>query len=265
MTNDERSADDPVLRVEGVGVSFRGIRALDDVTFAVPSGGITAVIGPNGAGKTTLFNCISGIYAHEGRVVLAGEDVSRLRSDRRAARGITRTFQTPVLIPELTALENVLIGAYPHTRGGVAGSILRLPGVRADERRAREEAVALLDRLHFPVSVDAPVGALPHGDRRRVEVARALIGRPKVLLLDEPAAGLGAEEAESLVEEVSAVGEARGSTCILVEHDVALVRRVARHVVVLDAGRLLAQGDPETVGRDPKVVAAYLGDDWAAA
>jgi branched-chain amino acid transport system ATP-binding protein len=265
MAIQDQPSDDPVLQVEGVGVSFRGIRALDDVSFAVPRGGITAVIGPNGAGKTTLFNCISGIYAHTGRVRLAGEDVSRLRSDQRAARGITRTFQTPVLIPELSALDNVLVGAYPHTRGGVAGSILRMRGVRADEARARDDAADLLSRLRFPVAVDAAVGRLPHGDRRRVEVARALIGRPKVLLLDEPAAGLGAEEAELLVQEVSAVGDAQGSTCILVEHDVALVRRMARHVVVLDAGRLLAHGDPETVGSDPKVIAAYLGDDWAAA
>lgn len=261
----QQEIDEPVLRIERIGVSFRGIRALDDVSFDVPRGGITAVIGPNGAGKTTLFNCISGIYAHEGRVELAGEDVSRLRADRRAARGITRTFQTPVLIPELSALDNVLVGAYPQTRGGAAGSIFRLPGVRSDEVRARGDAAELLERLRFPVPVDSAVASLPHGDRRRVEVARALIGRPKVLLLDEPAAGLGAEEAELLVEEVSAVGETRGSTCILVEHDVALVRRVARHVVVLDAGRLLAQGDPDTVGRDPKVIAAYLGDDWAAA
>jgi branched-chain amino acid transport system ATP-binding protein len=115
------------------------------------------------------------------------------------------------------------------------------------------------------VSVDTLVGGLPHGSRRRVEVARALLGRPKVILLDEPAAGLGAEEAEQLVDEVRVVGETLGSTCILVEHDVALVRRVARHVVVLDAGKLLAQGDPVTVGNDPKVAAAYLGDDWAAA
>ena len=265
MAIEESMQVDPVMSIQGVGVSFRGIRALDDVSFDVPRGGLTAVIGPNGAGKTTLFNCISGIYAHEGRIELAGEDVSRLRSDRRAARGISRTFQTPLLIPDLTALENVLVGAYSHTRGGVASSVLRLRGMRKDETNARHEAAELLERLRFPVPVDSPVASLPHGDRRRVEVARALIGRPKVLLLDEPAAGLGAEEAELLVEEVSAVGATRGSTCVLVEHDVALVRRVAKYVVVLDAGRLLAQGDPDTVGRDPKVIAAYLGDDWIAA
>jgi branched-chain amino acid transport system ATP-binding protein len=255
----------PALLVDSVGVGFRGIRALDAVSFEVPSGGITAVIGPNGAGKTTLFNCISGIYAHEGQVVLAGTDVSRLRADRRAGMGISRTFQTPVLIPELTAIDNVLVGAHPLTRGGVVGSILRLASVRSDERKARNEAAALLERLRFPVPVDSSVASLPHGDRRRVEVARALIARPKVLLLDEPAAGLGPDEAEVLIQEVRTVGEEMGSTCILVEHDVALVRRVSRKIVVLDAGRLLAEGDAATVGRDPKVIAAYLGDDWAAA
>jgi len=260
-----RREDDLALEVREVGISFRGVRALDDVSFEVAAGGVTAVIGPNGAGKTTLFNCISGIYAHEGGIALAGTDVTRMRSDERAARGITRTFQTPVLIPELSALENVLIGGYPHTRGGVLGSLLRLPGVRADEQSLRAEAADLLDRLHLAGSLHAPAAKLPHGDRRRVEVARALLGRPRLLLLDEPAAGLGAEEAESLITEVRLLGEVNGTTCLLVEHDVALVMRVARHVVVLDAGRMLAQGDPETVAKDPKVIAAYLGDDWAEA
>ena len=253
------------LRVESLGVSFRGVQALADVSFSIPVGGVSAVIGPNGAGKTTLFNCISGVARHTGMVELEGRDLSRLRADQRAALGIARTFQTPLLIAGLTALDNVLLGAQPRMRAGVAGSILRLPRVRAEEGRVRAEAAELLDVFGIPPTDRRPVDNLAHGDRRRVEVARALLSRPRLLLLDEPAAGLGADEAADLLAEIGDIATTTGMTCVLVEHDVALVMRVSRHVVVLDAGRLLMAGDPATVASDPRVIAAYLGDDWSEA
>ena len=254
---------DVALRVDALGVSFRGVRALQDVTFTIPAGGISAVIGPNGAGKTTLLNCVSGVVRHDGTVELEGRDLSRLRADRRAALGIARTFQTPLLVPELTALENVLLGAHSRLRGGWIGSLLRLPSVRSDETAMRAYAGELLSRLGLARADVRRVDSLAHGDRRRVEVARALLAEPRLLLLDEPAAGLGADEAAELLDDVEEFARQVRMTCVLVEHDVGLVMRVSRHVVVLDAGRLLLAGSPAQVAADPQVVAAYLGDDWS--
>jgi len=256
---------DVALRVDSLGVSFRGVRALEDVSFSIPAGGVSAVIGPNGAGKTTLLNCISGVVRHDGTVELEGRDLSRLRADRRAALGVARTFQTPLVVPELTALENVLLGAHARLRGGWIGSILRLPGVGSDEAAIRAHAGDLLAKLGLARSDARRVDSLAHGDRRRVEVARALLAEPRLLLLDEPAAGLGAEEAGELLDDVGEFARETGMTCVLVEHDVGLVMRVSRHVVVLDAGRLLVAGPPAQVAADPRVVAAYLGDDWVGA
>ncbi|MFI7134328.1 ABC transporter ATP-binding protein [Nonomuraea sp. NPDC050153] len=253
------------LLVDALGVSFRGVRALQDVSFSIPAGGVSAVIGPNGAGKTTLLNCISGVVRHEGTVELEGRDLSRLRADRRAALGVARTFQTPLLVPDLTALDNVLLGAHPKVRGGLIGSLLRLPAVRSDETSMRARAAELLSHLGLARGDVRRAGSLAHGDRRRVEVARALLADPRLLLLDEPAAGLGADEASELLDGVEEFAAAVGMTCVLVEHDVGLVMRVSRHVVVLDAGRLLVAGPPAEVAADPQVVAAYLGDDWAEA
>lgn len=254
---------DTALRVDELGVSFRGVQALQDVSFSIPAGGISAVIGPNGAGKTTLFNCVSGVVRHTGRVELEGHDLSRLHADRRAALGIARTFQTPLLVPDLTSLDNVLLGAHSRTKAGLTGSILRLPSVVRAEKSMRARASELLERLGLDRADTRRAGSLPHGDRRRVEVARALVAEPRLLLLDEPAAGLGADEAAGLLSDVEAFAAEVGTTCVLVEHDVGLVMRVSRHVVVLDAGRLLVAGSPAQVAADARVIAAYLGDDWS--
>ncbi|MEH0421446.1 ABC transporter ATP-binding protein [Streptomyces sp. B21-083] len=254
---------DTALRVDSLGVSFQGVTALQGVSFSVPAGGVSAVIGPNGAGKTTLFNCISGVARHLGTVELEGRDLSRLHADRRAALGIARTFQTPLLIPELSALDNVLLGAHGRMKGGLLSSILRPPPVTRAERAMRARASELLKRLGLHHSQDHRVDSLPHGDRRRVEVARALIAEPRLLLLDEPAAGLGADEASELLADIEEFAAHTGMTCVLVEHDVGLVMRVSRHVVVLDAGRLLVAGPPAEVAADERVIAAYLGDDWS--
>lgn len=249
----------PSLRVSAVGVSFRGLRALDDVTFDLPAGGISAVIGPNGAGKTTLFNCISGIYRHEGSVEIQGRSLNRLSADKRAAAGISRTFQTPILLDQLTVLDNVMLGTHTWTRAGMLSNITGFLA-RREEQTAKDAAWEMLGRVELRQLAGRAVGSLAHADRRRVEIARALIARPHLLMLDEPAAGLSAEEADGLLELTAEIGSQTGMTTVLVEHDVALVMRVARHVVVLDAGKLLAQGTPAKIASDPAVIAAYLGD-----
>jgi branched-chain amino acid transport system ATP-binding protein len=250
------------LALSAIGVSFRGVRALDDVTLAIPAGGISAVIGPNGAGKTTLFNCISGIYRHEGTVSLAGRDISHLRAHRRAAAGIARTFQTPMVLAESTVLENVALGAHHWTHGGMLSSILRVGPAAAQDRRAREAAWEMLAAFELRPLAERRVDALAHAERRRVEVARAMLMSPRVLMLDEPAAGLSEREAHDLLAGIAAVAP-EGMTTVLVEHDMALVMAVASSVCVLDAGRLIAQGTPASVSSDPAVIAAYLGSEAA--
>ncbi|HKS47478.1 MAG TPA: ATP-binding cassette domain-containing protein [Amycolatopsis sp.] len=238
------SAEASSLQIRDVGVSFDGVRALDGVTFSVDAGGVTAVIGPNGAGKTTLLNCVSGLYRHTGDVVLGGASLSGLAPHRRARRGLARTFQTPALVDELPVVDNVMLGAAAMARP-------------EPERRLRERALELIARLGADAVRDQPAGSLSHGDRRRAEIARALLPGPALLLLDEPAAGLDHDEAMGLL---TAVLEICG-TCVLVEHDVELVMKLARHVVVLDTGRVLAEGPPTLVVRDQKVIDAYLGQE----
>ncbi|HLL67356.1 MAG TPA: ABC transporter ATP-binding protein [Micromonosporaceae bacterium] len=246
---------EPALAMRDVSVSFLAVRALDGVTAVVPTGGITAVIGPNGAGKTTLLNCISGLYRHQGEIELHGRSLTGLPTHRRHGRDLARTFQTPALLDELPAIDNVMLGANAVLRGWTAGR-----GGKRREREAHDRAAALLERVGIAPASVRPVGDLPHGERRRIEVARALVTQPRVLLLDEPAAGLDDDEAADLLT----VASEAGSTCVLVEHNMRLVMAVARHVVVLAAGRVLASGTPEEISRDPRVLEAYLGDGAAA-
>jgi branched-chain amino acid transport system ATP-binding protein len=242
----------PTLGIRAVSIAFRGIVALDQVSLDLPGGGITALIGPNGAGKTTLVNCISGIYRYSGDVLLDGVPLGSAPPDQRCRRGITRTFQTPALLDELPAIDNVMLGAHRLARGWAGGR-----GGRRTEADLRWRALELLERLGVGHLAASLVGSLPHADRRRVETARALITGPRVVLLDEPAAGLDDDEARALLE----VAAERSGGCVLVEHNMALVMSVARHVVVLALGRVLARGTPEQVSRDPAVIEAYLGDE----
>jgi branched-chain amino acid transport system ATP-binding protein len=258
------TAAPPALAARGVGLSFAGLRALDAVDFEVPAGGTSAVIGPNGAGKTTLFNCVSGLYRYEGELSLYGGSLGRLRPHQRARLGIARTFQTPALLDTESALQNVALGAVAHSRVGVLDALLVTPRRRREEREALGRAFDLLQRFGIASLAGRPVAGLAHGDRRRVEVARALMGSPRLVMLDEPAAGLGDGEARDLLQEVEAHAGPE-ATVLLVEHDVALVMSVARRVVVLDSGRLLAVGTPDEVRADPRVVEAYLGAEHADA
>ncbi|MGQ4596808.1 ATP-binding cassette domain-containing protein [Nocardia sp. R6R-6] len=241
------SAEALSLEIRDVGVSFDGVRALDGVTLSAAAGRVTAVIGPNGAGKSTLLNCVSGLYRHSGDIRLGGVSLSTLAPHRRARFGLARTFQTPALVDELPAVDNAMLGAAAMARP-------------EREHRLRQRAVELLDRFGVDAARDLPAGSLSHGDRRRVEIARALLPGPALLLLDEPAAGLDHDEAMGLL---TAVLEICG-TCVLVEHDVELVIKLAGHVVVLDTGRVLAEGPPAQVVNDQKVIDAYLGQEIPA-
>lgn len=224
-------------------MSFRGVRALDSVSLQVAEGQVTGLIGPNGAGKSTLLNCISGLHRHEGDVLLHGRSIGGIAAFRRARLGVARTFQTPALLDHLPPLDNVMLGE-PRRR---------------PERQLRARAAELLDVMGDVA--DRPVGALSHGDRRRVELARSLMSRPCLLLLDEPAAGLDHDEAVELIGAVLRVGAEFGMSCVLVEHDVELVSTLAQAVVVLDTGRVLCVGTPAEVTNDPRVVTAYLGQE----
>ncbi len=248
-----------ILSVDRVSIEFAGVRALDDVGFDVPAEGVTAVIGPNGAGKTTLFNCVTGLYRPRGSIRLAGEELLGRPPQACSRLGVARTFQTPALVPELSVLENVMLGAHGRTSGGVLAAMLRSPATRAGERRLAGEAHLLLERLVPEISGHTPVVGLPHRERRLVEICRALLSRPRLLLLDEPAAGSTGGEAREMVDGVVEASREMDATVVLVEHNVPLVLAVARHVVVLDHGRLLAQGPPDVVRRDERVIDAYLG------
>ncbi|HEY4192147.1 MAG TPA: ABC transporter ATP-binding protein [Mesorhizobium sp.] len=247
------------LSVDKVGVRFGGLWANRDVTFGVREGSISAVIGPNGAGKTTLFNVISGFRApSQGEVRLDGEKVSGLPAERIARRGIGRTFQIPEICHDLSVIENVLVGAYQHIKGGLLGQLTGLGGAIASEREARRRAEEELERTGLADLRDQSAKVLPLGKVRLLEIARALASRPSLLLLDEAASGLNAREVGNLAELVRQL-PGRGVTVLLIEHNVRFVMQLAETIAVLDHGQLLSVGTPEAIRNDERVITAYLG------
>ncbi len=250
-----------MLSVRDLYLSFGGIKALQGVSFDAAPGQITAIIGPNGAGKTSLFNAVSGFYRPErGQVIFDGEDIGALRPDRRAALGIARTFQNIALFRGMSVLDNIKLGAHTRLDAGVFDALLYFGRARAEElalRREIEERV--IDFLELDLIRKAPVSALPYGLQKRVELGRALAMRPRLLLLDEPVAGMNREETADMARFILDVQEEFDTTILLVEHDMHLVMDICAHVVVLNFGQQIAAGPPEAVRRDAGVIEAYLG------
>jgi len=250
-----------LLDVHGVGKRFGGVQALQDVSATVHRGEIVGLIGPNGAGKTTLFNCISGVDTPDrGRITFEERDLAGMAPHRRARLGMARTFQNLQLFGSMTVLENCMTAFDAFARRGVVGDALKLPWARFEEHCARERAMAMLHFLDIERFAGARAQDLPTGLQRRVELARALCVRPALLLLDEPAAGLDADETIELAGFLRRARDRLEVSMLLVDHDMSLVMRVCDHITVLDFGRVIAAGDPPAIRSDPVVITAYLGE-----
>ena len=248
-----------MLEIRNLSKSFGGVHAVQDVSFAIKEGSIHSVIGPNGAGKTTLFNLITGVYTPtRGEILLRGENVAGLSPDQLAQRGMSRTFQNLQICLNMTAIDNVMVGAHLRLNQNLFASMLRLPSVRKADKVCRDEAAQLMDFVGVGQYVDADSSQMPYGALKRLEIARALAARPKVLLLDEPAAGLNHTETGEIEALIRKVAQS-GVTVVLVEHDMKLVMNLSDHILVLDYGKKLAEGTAAEVRANPDVVAAYLG------
>ena len=252
-----------LLEVRGLVRRFGGLNAVDGVDLDVNEGEILSVIGPNGAGKTTLFNIVTGLYvADEGSIRFDGHNLVGLQPNQICALGIARTFQTVRLFPAMTVLENTMVGQHCRTRSGMFGAVLRLPGTRAEERRVLEQSRSALSFFGSRLAgyrENQPAFALSYANRRRLEIARAMATNAKLILLDEPTAGMNPRETQEMTELIGKLRDERGFTIVVIEHDMRLVKGVSDRVVALDYGRKIADGTYEEVANDERVIEAYLG------
>ncbi|MBS3808977.1 MAG: ABC transporter ATP-binding protein [Desulfobacterales bacterium] len=248
-----------LLEIRNIDKSFGGVQALSDIDFFLEQGSITGLIGPNGAGKTTLFNLITGLFpADKGEIRFGGRPINNFRVNELVRLGIARTFQNVELFESMTVLENILVGLHTRTRCGIIESIFRFPYIRREEQQARERAIELLEFVGLQDYADRTSTDLPFGWQRLLELARAMASKPRLLLLDEPAAGLNMSETGRLEELIRKVRD-QGVTILLVEHDMNLTMSISEKIVVLDQGRKIAEGPPREVQTDEAVMAAYLG------
>ncbi|MDF2980822.1 MAG: hypothetical protein K0Q69_594 [Devosia sp.] len=249
-----------LLELKGVNLSFAGSKVLDGVDFSVPASRIVSLIGPNGAGKTSLFNCITGFYKpQQGSIRLDGTEMLKLKPHQVTQLGIARTFQNVRLFREMTVLENVMSGQHSRTSSGVIGAILQLPSQRREEAEIRRVAEDCLSFVGITEGWDREATTLPYGWQRRVEIARALATKPRLLLLDEPAAGLTSGEKEELIELIRRIRNERDICILLIEHDTGLVMRLSERISVLDHGVMIAEGTPKEIQSNQRVIEAYLG------